>query len=386
MNTDILDNREYAKKISQFWTHWQSRKLAFRDLNAWWDIGKKKIKHISIAFSKKLARANRSKRRDLEQKLFDVIKLDAKNHMKSAVENIKDEIRALDNKAVKGAKIRSKDRFYSEYEKPSKYFYNLENSRQGNKVITALNTTSGRVTTHSDISEAAASFYENLYKSETTNPRDRSFLISSISKFLSDDEKEGLESELDVESCFAALKSMQNGKSPGSDGLPAEFYHCFWSTLGQDLVEVLNYSLIKGQLPESLRLALITLLFKKGDRLDLKNWRPISLLNVDYKIGAKTLANRLKMVLSSVLSEDQTCGVPGRSTFDNLRLVRVSNALTRMNLGPTFWRFITVLYTDVRSVVMNNGHKSREISLQRGVWQGCPLSPLLYSLVAGNPW
>ncbi len=158
---------------------------------------------------------------------------------------------------------------------------------------------------------------------------------------------------------------------------------------------------------------MITLLFKKGDRLDRKNWRPISLLNVDYKIGAKTLANRLKMVLSSVLSEDQTCGVPGRSTFDNLRLVRDSIshvekkdlpmaivkidqekafdrvkweflhlALTRMNFGPTFRHFITVLYSDVRSIVMNNRHKSREISLQRGVRQGCPLSPLLYSLVA----
>ncbi len=137
------------------------------------------------------------------------------------------------------------------------------------------------------------------------------------------------------------------------------------------------------------------------------------MLNVDYKIGAKTLANRLKKVLSSVLSEDQTCDVPGRSIFDNLRLVRDSIlyvemknlpmgtvkidqekafdrveweflhlAHTRTNFGPTFRRFITVLYTDVRSVVMNNGHKSREISLQRGVRQGCPLSPFLYSLVA----
>ncbi len=94
MNTDIFDNREYAKKFVYFG---HTGKLAYQDLNAWWDIRRKNIKHISIAFSKKLACAKQSKRRDLEHKLFDLTKLDAKNHLKTAVENIKDEIRALDN-------------------------------------------------------------------------------------------------------------------------------------------------------------------------------------------------------------------------------------------------------------------------------------------------
>ncbi len=57
MNTKFLDNREYAKRITLLWTHCQSCNLAYRDLNAWLDISKKTIEHISIAFSKKLARA-----------------------------------------------------------------------------------------------------------------------------------------------------------------------------------------------------------------------------------------------------------------------------------------------------------------------------------------
>ena len=115
---------------------------------------------------------------------------------------------------------------------------------------------------------------------------------------------------------------MQTNKSPGADGFPVEFYRCFWSSLGQDLVELLNYSYEHGQLSDSQKQGIIRLLYKKDDLLLLKNWRPISLLNTDYKICTKVLANRLKKVLSVILSEDQTCGVPGRSIYENLFLLR----------------------------------------------------------------
>ena len=114
---------------------------------------------------------------------------------------------------------------------------------------------------------------------------------------------------------------MDTGKSPGIDGLKAKFYIAFWAVLENDLVEVLSYGFQHGQLSVSQRRGLLSMIFKKGER-DLRNWRPISLFYVDYKIGTKALAARLQKVLSSVLHEDQTCGVPGRSIFSNLNLVR----------------------------------------------------------------
>ena len=108
---------------------------------------------------------------------------------------------------------------------------------------------------------------------------------------------------------------MDTGKSPGIDGLIAEFYIAFWAVLGGELAEVLNYGFQHGQLSVSQRRGLLSLIFQKGGKRDLRNWRPISLLCVDYKIGTKALAARLQKVLSSVLHEDQTCGVPGRSIF-----------------------------------------------------------------------
>ena len=75
-----------------------------------------------------------------------------------------------------------------------------------------------------------------------------------------------------------ALSQMQTNKSPGADGFPVEFYRRFRSSLGQDLVEVLNYSYEHGQLSDSQKQGIIRLLYKKEDPLLLKNWRPISLL------------------------------------------------------------------------------------------------------------
>ena len=100
---------------------------------------------------------------------------------------------------------------------------------------------------------------------------------------------------------------MAKGKSPGSDGLPMEFRGAFWDLLGGDLVNVFNASLEAGLPSFSQREALIALIFKKGDRLDHKNCRPISLLNDDYKLCARVLACRLLKVTATVVAPDRTC-------------------------------------------------------------------------------
>ena len=82
--------------------------------------------------------------------------------------------------------------------------------------------------------------------------------------------------------------------------------------LGEDLVEVLKYSYTSGRLSLSQRSELITLRYKRGDHLEMKNWRPITLLRADYKIAAKAIANRLLEVLPTVVYPDQSCGVRGR--------------------------------------------------------------------------
>lgn len=106
--------------------------------------------------------------------------------------------------------------------------------------------------------------------------------------------------------------------------------------LSEDLLAVLNESLVDGSLPLSCRRAVITLLPKKGDLQEIKNWRPVSLLCSDFKILSKTLANRLRNVMGQVIHLDQTYCVPGRSITDNVCLIRdvlSVSSLLGVNLG-----------------------------------------------------
>ncbi|CAM5085424.1 unnamed protein product, partial [Natator depressus] len=118
-----------------------------------------------------------------------------------------------------------------------------------------------------------------------------------------------------------ALRRMPTDKSPGMDRLTVEFYRVIWDVLGPDLVTVWAESLQSGVLPLSCRRAVLALLPKKGDRHDLQNWHPVSLLSTDYKIVAKAISLRLGSVLADVIHPDQTYTVPDRSIFDNLFLV-----------------------------------------------------------------
>ena len=100
-----------------------------------------------------------------------------------------------------------------------------------------------------------------------------------------------------------------------------EFFLHFWQSLGADLVRVLNVAYETGQLSTSQHRGLIIVLYK-NDRLETKNWRPISLLNADYKIATRAIAGRILTVLHTIIGPDQTCGVRGRTISTNLFVIR----------------------------------------------------------------
>ena len=167
----------------------------------------------------------------------------------------------------------------------------------------------------------------------------------------------------------------------------------------------------KGCLPQSLCLASITLLFKKDkDPLHCASYRPISVINADYKIIAKALALRLERVLPSIIHLDQTGFVQGRTSTDNLRRyfdilyhTNESNSenvilsvdaekafdrvewkylmsgLRRFNFGPKFCHWILILYSSPMAVVKTNSNYSKSFLLSRGTRQGCLMSPALFA-------
>ena len=106
---------------------------------------------------------------------------------------------------------------------------------------------------------------------------------------------------------------MKNGKSQGNDGLTKEFYVCFFNEISDSLVAALNRSFEVSQLSSSQHQAVIVLIeIKEKDKRIIKNWRPISLINVDSKIASRALASRMKTVSSNIIKCDQTAYVKGR--------------------------------------------------------------------------
>ena len=137
---------------------------------------------------------------------------------------------------------------------------------------------------------------------------------------LSNDQKLICDNDISIKECHDALLTFKFNKSPGNDGLTSEFYKSFWETISNDLIQCINDIKKFGSLTHSKKQAVITLIEKKGkDRLFLKNWRPISLLNVDYKIITKVLAIRLKQVLPEIIHSDQTAYIKDRNITDTLR-------------------------------------------------------------------
>ncbi|GBG86201.1 hypothetical protein CBR_g41105 [Chara braunii] len=218
-----------------------------------------------------------------------------------------------------------------------------------------------------------------------------------------------LDRPLTLEEISQMLKTMAKGKSPRVDGLTVEFYAANWVVFGPLLVELYNGILVGGKLGKGMTHGVIVVLFKKGDKADVRNWRPISLLNVSYKILGKSLARRLARYLLDLVAPDQVAFVQGRSIFDNivttietLEVVQNENldyavllldlekaygkvgwtfvltTLHWLGFGEGFYAWVIALYTFSTAFVMINGHLSEPFPLTRSLRQGCPLAPLIF--------
>ena len=212
--------------------------------------------------------------------------------------------------------------------------------------------------------------------------------------------------------CYQSLISMPSNKTPGNDGITKEFYVAFYRFIDKYFIDSANYSFRVGELSPSHKQAVITLLEKKDkDKRLIKNWRPISLLNVNAKIIAKVLATRLKKVISYLVTSDLTAYIPGRFIGESVHLISdildytdiaqlegyifaadmekvfdsvdhnfIIVALEAYGFGPNFVQWVKTLLYDQKSCVMNNGHSTGYFNLERGTRQGDPISAFLFAL------
>lgn len=311
--------------------------------------------------------------------------------------------------------LKSRGWLYEHGEKAGRLLAHQLKSKSALQFISEIENDLGQHTTDPrKINDTFQKYYSNLYKSESL--KDPSLFCKFFDKIevptLSRRQKENLDEDLELGEILSAISAMQSGKAPGPDGFPIDFYKKFSAQLAPLLLGMFNESLEQGRLPESLNEATITLLLKPGrDASKCGSYRPVSLLNSDFKILSKLLAMRLDTSLPCLISEDQTGFIRGRFLFSNVR--RLLNVLyspssekvpevvvsldaekafdrvemdylffvlERFGFGVTFRKWINVLYYAPKASVITNQLRSQNFTLSRGTRQGCPLSPLLFTL------
>lgn len=127
--------------------------------------------------------------------------------------------------------------------------------------------------------------------------------------------------EFTVQEISNVLFQMGPLKAPGPDGFPERFFQKHWDILRDDVVSVVQHFFADGEMPVGINDTTIVLIPKGNNPEELKDFRPISLCNVIYKVISKCLVNRLRPLLGEIISQEQSAIVPGRMITDNALIV-----------------------------------------------------------------
>ena len=326
-----------------------------------------------------------------------------------------DELERARKPKIDGLIVRSRTAWHEEGEKNSRYFLGLEKRNATRNSISVLKIDNQPVTNTKQILQALSSELENKYGVKKPVPRSvHDYLMQNCGKQLNNDEKEHFEELISFDEITAALRKMKKGKSPGSNGYTSCFFKHFWDQIGPFLYRGFNYAFKRKQMMRSHNEGIVKMIPKMGKPLDnIKSWRPISLLNVDFKIFSAAISARLQTIIGDLIEPAQSGFLKGRYIGENIRLIYdvlnyaerhdksgilmsvdfeaafdsvswefLCEALKQYNFGPKFLSLIKTMYLNSNNFarIDMNGFLGEKVFLKCGVRQGDPISGYLFNL------
>ncbi|CAI5937479.1 unnamed protein product [Closterium sp. NIES-65] len=292
-------------------------------------------------------------------------------------------------------------------EVPSPHLSARIKTRKVKTQIAEISVPGGVVTEPKGILEAAAGYFRSLF-GEDKRTMSSDWCPAAGKKLLYSD-VENLQADWSEKEVRQALKEMASNKMPGKDGLPKEVFELHWDTLGKHVMGLAQDFALTSILPTSVKDAVTILLHKKGAKDQLDNYRPITLLNISYKVLALVLASRIKKFLHRVISSEQFGYIPGRRMSDAVGLVAdiidaakngredwymllvdfkkafdsvsrdfIFDVMGKMGFPARFVGWVRGLHTNTRTNLLINGWMGDAVEVVSGVRQGCPLAPYLF--------
>ena len=420
-NNSHLLSEEFAHEVINIISDTISS--SFDSYNGVWDTIKYKIKDYAIYFGKKTKKYRLAEKFLLQDKISSIKGEPNFHDNPEKVSNLlsaESKLNEIIKQEMDGVIMRSKAQWVEKGERCTRYFFGLEKANGKRKAILKLtdSETGENLQTQDKISNHVVNFFQGIYRSTDPSKNNINSYINSASihkipHSLSDT----LDEMISIDEMEAVVKGLKNNKSPGWDGLSAEFYKFFWDDIKYILYKSYLESVDNHHLSPSQRIGIITLLPKPKpptELVNLKNWRPITLLNVDYKIFTHIIKDRFIKAIPHVVSKAQTGFQAGKCTTDNLILLclvlehfqnnedkgglllqvdfekafdSVEHAflfktLESMGFGEYLINLVKIAFHGCFSYANVNGFLSNPIYLARGLHQGSPLSPILFLLVA----
>jgi exonuclease III len=378
-----------------------------------WEMLKYIIKINAIKYSRGMARKNRNEISEIKCKINIMLREARNKNMNIENNNQYNEIvkrwKGLELERIKGAQMRARIKKANPYYKQTCAFYQIERNYALSKGITKLITDRGNQITDSDeIMKYVFKHFENAHKEFKSKIEYFNEFMEYVPKVKNTD----TQGHFTHDEIFNAIKNASSRSSPGPDGISYNFmkmyYDKFKDIFRNMMIEISN----KKLLSDSQTLANVILFPKANkDRTNINNYRPISCLNVDYKIIAKCLVDRINSFASEIIFPYQLAGTRGKNIADNVHLVRtlMDNARGKRNkfilisldyknafnsisheyivkiidhmIKDSFLNgWLKILYNSIYARIKLNSGFTSVYKIKRGIRQGCPLSMLLFAI------
>lgn len=380
-----------------------------------WERFKQEVKMIAIERSTELKFNERKEEKELRNLLLLLTAEEAKapGLFSDDIRSVKAKIENLEVEKYKGAAIRARSERLLAGEAPTKRSMADEKRHARSKEIPVIIDEGLEKRDQVEIENVFVKHYRNLFAYKPPQEGFESRFLNLL-PCLEEDVTEELERPITLNEIEDAIDSLNNGKSPGPDGLGAAFYKTFKDGLAPVLHNVFQESFQSGALPPSCSKAHTILIPKTKDTELLKKvngYRPITLTNTDYKVFMKVLAKRLQSVMKTLVGPHQTCGIKGRSIYTNIHVTRsiletcdidyrkvamlqidfqkafdkvshniLFRIINHVGMGKIILEGVRMAYHECSTKFIVNGQLTSPVDVRASVRQGCALSSLLFAL------
>jgi hypothetical protein len=380
----------------------------------WWNhlLARLKNKSQKVALGQNEERKNELK--ELYEREKRLIETALKDQMAfNELLSVQRTIARLELKEALHRREYSKAKWLSKGETPSKSFFARSKAQKAATTIPPLSSSPLSFSqSEQEQHKVVTDFYSKLFSKPDENWLEIDQVLNSITPHSFPD---SLGQDITQSDLKEALNHCSDRSTPGIDGIPYKVFKVFFDLLSLPLTKLaaLWFSDPNGA-PSSHSSSVISLIYKKGNKHDIANYRPISLLPCYYKLISLVLTRRLKQVSNSFFSPDQMAFIPKRQIFSSVRLVQYMLDFSDRRISkPTalFFRdtkkaydslsreflfacmekfgFPTSLISKIKKLCLNtkakvavNGKLTNFFDVNCGVPQGSPLSPILFNIAA----